>query len=95
MLVAVSATNLSNVQTIDAVNLDPAAFYGQQLGLEGNVGEAVGTDAFLLYDANLGGDARVLVPSLSAGPRGDVARVPRPIADLEAQVRALIAGDGR
>lgn len=41
------------------------------------------------------GEARVLVPSLSAGPRGDVARVPRPIADLEAQVRALIAGDGR
>lgn len=41
------------------------------------------------------GDLRVLVPGLTAGPRGDVARAPRPLVELESQVRALTDGAPR
>lgn len=41
------------------------------------------------------GDLRVLVPGLTAGPRGDVARAPRPLDELESQVRALTDGAPR
>jgi hypothetical protein len=39
------------------------------------------------------GTLRVLAPSRIASPRGDVSRVPRRVAELEAEVRAL-AGTG-
>ncbi|BCS32753.1 hypothetical protein TBR22_A19750 [Luteitalea sp. TBR-22] len=38
------------------------------------------------------GGLRVLAPATTAGPRGDVARLPRPIEEIEAQVRTLLAG---
>ena len=38
------------------------------------------------------GAMRVVVPGLTAGPRGDVARSPRLISALASQVRSLLAG---
>ena len=51
VLYATAARNLDDAQQISAINENPEAFYGQQVSIDGSVGEAIGDRAFILNDA--------------------------------------------
>lgn len=65
VIVANSVVNLEDVNTLSNVTDEPEAFYGQQVSVEGLVGDRVGTQGFeLREDVFLGsifGEGRILV----------------------------------
>jgi hypothetical protein len=65
VIVATSIVNLEDVTTLGNLTDEPEAFYGQQVSIEGLVGDRVGAQGFLLNDdvflGDLFGTSRVLV----------------------------------
>lgn len=86
VLLADSATNLDDVETLGNIEAAPSAFYGQVVTVEGRIGEAVGANAFVLYEDQLigvGGEvmafSTAIDPMVSANERVQVTGIVRPL----------------